>query len=707
MANHIDYEKGKIPGPESGIEIRRSVCDICTPGMHCGLDVYVKDGKVIKVEGMPEHPQSKGKLCTKGLGNRQYLYREDRIQTPLKRVGERGEGKFEPISWDEAIATISEKLLETKEKYGADKVAFYSGYSKWYRFMFRRFAHVFGTQSYGTESSSCFTSGLMAWQVAANEAMGPDMGNTDLFLGWGSNGYYSRYPLAGGLERNKERGMKMIIVDPRITPATRRLADLHLRPRLGTDGALALSIAHELIENNWIDREYIDQYVHGFEEYAAYVKEFTPERGEELTGVPAEQIRQAARMIHESSSMCIAESSAPLGHHRNGMQNYRAIMSLLAITGNFDVIGGQQPKPHTFMEICCGFDTNEEHLMEERYPKDAAPAVGSDRFPLWYHLRHDMQSNALADNILAGGEDAIRSLFCLGMNYRMFAQDGKYLEAFKKLDFFVDVDLFLTDTAKYADIVLPACTSMERGEFKTYPGCHLWYTKPVIDPLGEAKSDVEILTLLANAMHFDDPLLCGGYDTCVEYLIKDLPITLEELKASEFPVQLKGIAPYQPGTTLKQGLRTPTGKFELYSTIIADHLEWGLDPLPTYQVPYNPDPKKYPFMLCAGTRLPNTLHSRLHDVPWERSLMPEPVVEMSMEDADELGIELGDPVEITTNIGSLTFQALPTATVGKGDVFIYHGYRERDINSILDGSNLDPYSGFPAYRSAFCNIRRK
>ena len=122
---------------------------------------------------------------------------------------------------------------------------------------------------------------------------------------------------------------------------------------------------------------------------------------------------------------------------------------------------------------------------------------------------------------------------------------------------------------------------------------------------------------------------------------------------------------------------------------------------------YNPDPEQYPFLLCAGTRIPNALHSRLHDVPWERSLLPDPVVEMSMEDAERLGIELGDPVEITTSVGSLTFQALPTATVQPGEVYIYHGYRELDINSILDGAALDPYSGFPAYRSACCNVRRK
>lgn len=120
------------------------------------------------------------------------------------------------------------------------------------------------------------------------------------------------------------------------------------------------------------------------------------------------------------------------------------------------------------------------------------------------------------------------------------------------------------------------------------------------------------------------------------------------------------------GSILERGVNTPTGKLELYSERIAAHPEWGLDALPTYRPPYNPDPEQYPFLLCAGTRIPNALHSRLHDVPWERSLLPDPVVEMSMEDAERLGIELGDPVEITTSVGSLTFQALPTATVQPG-----------------------------------------
>ncbi len=702
---NVDYVHGKVPGAESGIEVRHAQCDICTPGMHCGLDVLVKDGRIIKVEGCEGFPVSNGKLCTKGAGTRQYVYREDRILTPLKRTGERGEGKFERISWDEAVRLISEKFLEVREKYGADKAAFYSGYSKYYRFMLRRFANAFGSRNYGTESSSCFTSGWMAWQVASGSAMGMDMGHAELLIGWGANGFFSRYPMVRGEIANKEkRGMKIMIVDPRITPATQRLADLHLRPHLGTDGALALSIAHVLIERGWIDLPYIEKYVHGFEEYRTYVERFTPEKGEELTGVPAADIIAAAELIHSSKGICIPESST-LGHHRNGMQNYRAIMSLLIITGNVDAAGAQLPVEFSFMERACGFHTEEEEFMDEKWPEEGPVAIGGEEFPLWYHLKGDMQANRLADNILKQDEDSVKVLLALGMNYRMFTEDVKYTEALKKLDLFVDVDLFMTDTAKYADIVLPACTSLEREQFISYPGGLVWYQGKAIEPLGEAKSDPDILTMLAREMDLDDPLLKEGYEACIRHIIRDLPMTVEEMR-TEKPVKLPGVTPYVFGSTLEKGLNTPTGKLELYSEVIAGHPEWGLDPLPVYVPPYNPAPETYPFRLCAGARIPNALHSRLHDVPWERSLLPEPSVEMSPEDAERLGVELGDDVEIITNIGALTFKAIPTATVMPGDVFIYHGYREKDINSILDGTNLDPYTGFPAYRSAYCNIRR-
>ena len=291
------------------------------------------------------------------------------------------------------------------------------------------------------------------------------------------------------------------------------------------------------------------------------------------------------------------------------------------------------------------------------------------------------------------------------MNYRMFAEDGKVLEAFKKLDFFVDVDLFMTDSAKWADIVLPCCTSLERSEFKGYPGCHIMYTKPVVQPLGESKRDVDIIVELANEMGIDDPLLCSGYENCVKHIFRDLPVDLDMVMESDDVIEGVGVKSGQ--WYMENGWRTPTGKIELYSEVIGAHPEWGLNPLPSYTPPINPDPEKYPFMLCSGARLPNVLHSRLHASPWQRSLLPDPTVEMNPADCEKLGIEMGDDVEIVTSIGSLKFKANPSHTIKEGQLFVYHGYPERDINSIIPYREIcDPYSGYPAYRSVYCTVRR-
>ena len=303
--------KAKIPGKETGIEIRRTICDICCPSFHCGIDAYVKDGRVIKVEGTKGHPMNDGLLCTKGLSNREYIYRRDRILTPLKRVGERGEGKFQEITWEEAYRICAEKLNGWKEKEGADSVLFFGGYTKWFRPWLHRLAFSFGTENYATESSTCFTSGFMAWKIATGRGAKGDMAHCGVYLGWAFNPYHSRYLNGKKADEAKARGVKFIIVDPRITPAVEKLADIHLRPRGGTDGALALAMANILIQNNWIDREYIDRYMEGFDAFAEYVSGFNESNLEAITGVPYSQAVEACRMIYENGPMAINESSAP------------------------------------------------------------------------------------------------------------------------------------------------------------------------------------------------------------------------------------------------------------------------------------------------------------------------------------------------------------------------------------------------------------
>lgn len=701
--------KAKIPGPDTGIQVRHTLCDICSPGMHCGINAYIKDGRVIKIEGLDGHPSNDGRLCTKGLANREYIYREDRIKTPLRRVGKRGEGRFEPITWEEAYKEIAKGLNACKEAYGAESVAFYSGYSKWYRQTLRRLAYAFGSPNYGCESSACYTAAFMAWKVAAGEQGEPDMANSDLFLGWAYNPFYSSYMGAHRAMKLKEKGLKFIIVDTRRTPATEKLADLFLQPKTGTDGALAHGIANVLIENGWIDRPYIDQYVYGFEEYAEYVKQFNESNIEALTGVPYSQVVQAARMIHENRKMSCNESSAPLCHHRNGLQNYRAVMALLAITGNFDRTGGQRLGVHSYMHVACGFETREHEYLYENRPKDAKTPVGGERFPLWNELEGEMQAMDLPRQILEGTPYPVRGLFALGLNARMFPDSNRMFRALESLDFFVDTDLFMTDTAMWADIVLPACSSFERGEFKPYPGCKAWYTSPVIDRIGDSKSDVEICTELARVMDLPDEVLKKGYEYFIQhYILDDYGVSIDTLKKVELPIQIAEEKKEEELCDLKKGLNTPTGKFELKSAVIEAHPEWGLDALPTYREPLDEgDPQLYPFVFTSGSRIPNAIHSRLHKVPRNRSLRPEPTADMNREDCEKLGVKEGDEIEIYTKKGSVFVKVHPTLTVPQGLVNLFHGYSEADAESIMDGDHLDPYSGFPAYRSVRCNVRKK
>lgn len=703
-----ELKKAKIACPETGIEIHRTLCGICSPSYNCGVDAYVKEGKLIKVEGTESHPKNHGLLCAKGQSNREFIYRKDRILTPLKRVGKRGEGMFEPISWENAYEEISRRLLNIRKEEGPDAVAFFGGYNKWYRPWLRRFAHSFGTFNYGTESSTCMTSFWMAWKLGAGCLGVPDFKNTDLVLGWAFNPFYSGHLQAKRMMELKEKGTKFLIVDPRITPAAEQLADLHLRPWPGTDGALALCMANVLIDRGWIDRDYIDQYVYGFDAYAGYVKQFNRDNIEQLTGVPYDQVEAACRMIHESRSMAVNGSSAPLPHHKNGLQNIRAIHSLLAITGNIDRKGGQLPGYHTFTHQVSGFLTKEEEFMNATEPEHKKPAVGEERFPLWFHMEREMQAVDLARQILEEKPYPIKAVFAMGMNYRMFPEDQQMKKALEKLDFFVDTDLFMTDTAKLADIVLPVCSTFERGEFMTYEGGYAWFTNPAVDRVGESKSDVEILQDLAGIMELGDEELSAGYEANINHMIEELGITVEELKSSDTPILLEKRLKTEPGTWLKGGFPTETGKFELYSHLIASHPQWKLDPLPSYQEPLDDaDPQQYPFRLCSGGRLPNAIHSRLHKVMCVRSIRPEPMADISLEDAERMGIKESDLIELYTERGSVCVKANPTARIPQGVVFFIHGYSEADVNSLMSGTHLDPYSGFPAYNSTRCGMRKK
>ncbi|HHX50802.1 MAG TPA: molybdopterin-dependent oxidoreductase, partial [Clostridia bacterium] len=382
--------QGKIPGKTTGIQVKKSVCTICDPMTQCGLDLYVKDGRIIKVEGTKENPYSGGTLCSKGAAMRQYVYHPDRLRSPMKQK-ERGSGRFETISWEEALDIIAARLQQLKKVFGPESVCFFAGYTKYERPYLHRLAHAFGSPNYMTESSTCFQAMAMAQKLNFGLPGGPDVKNTRCLLAWSSNPFHTNTSLARNLMDAKERGLKIIVVDPRYSPMA-AIADIHLQLRPGTDGALALAMANVIISENLLDQEFVNEHTYGFEEYRSYISDFTPEKGAELTGVPAEKIIAAARLYAITKPAALMPSASPVVHHTNGVQNYRAAFALVALTGNYDVKGGNFVAPPSYLYQQGGFLTREAQYPLVKTFDEMPPRVGVDKFPVWGKLVDEAQS---------------------------------------------------------------------------------------------------------------------------------------------------------------------------------------------------------------------------------------------------------------------------------------------------------------------------
>lgn len=704
--------RGKIACPETGIAIKKSICTICDPLTQCGLDLYVKDGKIIKVEGSKENPYSNGTLCSKGAAMRQYVYSPDRIQTPLKRVGPRGSGTYEAISWEEAYNTIAEKLNQIKKENGPESVGFFAGYAKWFRPFLHRLAHSFGSPNYMTESSTCYQAMAMAQRLVFGLPGGPDIKNARCLLIWSANPFHSNTGNVLPILRAKEKGLKIICVDPRLTP-TAAQADIHLQLKPGTDGALALAMANVIINENLYDRDFVNHHTHGFEEYKEYVRQYSPERAEEITGVPAAKIRDAARLYALTKPGAIMPSAAPVVHHTNGVQNYRAIFSLAGLTGNYDVYGGNLVQPQSFLYITGGFLTRSSEFVQPRTWDEMPPRVGSDQFPLWCDLVDEAQSMRLPFQIKSRKPYPIKALIGFGLNYRMWPDSQNMLESLNLLDFFVDIDLFMTDTCRYADIVLPACSSVERSELRCYAQRYLIYTQPAIPPLYQSRDDIRIILELAEKLGLEDPLFEQGYEACLDWILQPSGLKIEELKKHPGGISLSDPLKIEEKKYLQKGFATPSGKLEFVSTRLDKYpVSLGYEALPVYRPPKfsaenTPElADKYPFLLNTGSRLPMFCHTRTFRLPWTKSLRPEAAADIYPTDAEKLGIKQGDDLEISTTKGSITVKANLTRIGQPGVVYMYHGYSEADVNALIEGDYYDPISGFPGYKSLLCQVKK-
>lgn len=640
MHSYVNQRTGVFP----------SVCPLDCPDQ-CGLLLHKKDGKIVKIEGDPNHPVTKGNICNKVRNMTERIYDEKRLRYPLKRTGAKGEGKFERISWNEAIKTITSRWKDLIQTYGPESILPYSFYGNMGNLsaegMDRRFFHRLGASQ--LDRSICSSAGNAGYKYTMGGSFGIDPEDTihsKLIIFWGINAVSTNMHQVVLAQKARKNGAKIIVIDVHKNQ-TGRLADWFIPVLPGTDSALALGIMHILFAEDMVDNDFLQKYTVGYEELREHVVQYDPVTVSGITGVPVEDIYKLARMYGQMSPSFIRIGNG-LQHHDNGGMCVRTISCLPALTGQWLVKGGGAIK------------SNKGYL---------AHNTGKLQRP---DLLQNKNTRIINMNLLGQAllelDPPVKSLFVYGSNPAVVAPEAnKVRKGLAREDLFVVVhDLFLTETAKYADIVLPATSSFENTDFYTsYWHHYIQIQQPVIEHYGESKSNTEVFRLLAKEMGFDDRVF---HETDEEMIMQalDFPrnpylegIDYETLVEKQY-VKAK-VKPLLSGK-----LPTPSGKIELYSKKMEVD---GYPPLPTYTPLVNDG--DFPFLFVPGPNH-NFLNSTFSNNEKHISFEKEPRLHMNVKDALSKGIKDGDQVRVWNDRGecemkvSVGENVLPGVVVTQG-----------------------------------------
>lgn len=636
----------------------KSVCPLNCPDT-CGIIATVQDGRVVRTEGDPDHPITRGWLCRKG--NR-YLERHssaDRLLYPQRRVGPKGSGQFARISWDEALDEIAERWQSIIRESGPESILPY-GYSGTLGIIQRavgerRFLAKLGAST--LVRSICSEAGHAAMQATLGGSHGADpedLPNARLIVIWGYNPAATNPHAMPLIQEAKRNGATVVVIDPRATE-TVRFADWRLQPYPGTDGALALGLAHVLFTEGLTDTAFLEQKTLGWEALRDRLADFSPERVSAITRLPADTIRRLAR-LYAATRPGIITTGPGLQRHTNGGQAMRCLLTLPALTGQYGTAGG-------------GF------LYNNRYLSWDPELVGHER-----ELRPDSQTAPRAINInqigeaLLSADPPIRSLLVVNGNPAAVAQSQSKLTAGLLRDdlFTVVHEIFPTDTVRYADIVLPATMQLEQTDLHlSYWSLYLRLNLPAVPLPGEARSNLELYQSLARRMGYTEPCLYATPQEIVRELLQTPSPLLEgvtwERLVAESAVRLA--LPRRPWVPFADG-RFPTrsGKVELYSEGLARQ---GHDPLPGWS-PERESPEaspelfqRYPLKLLTPKEQ-HFLGSSFANLPKFQQLAGEPFLELHRDDAEARGIVDGDVVEVRNDRGSCLLRARVSESVVPG-----------------------------------------
>ena len=797
----------------TGTQRIHGYCGLCIA--RCGCVAVVEDGRFIRLEPDPAHPTGQA-LCAKGRAAPELVYHSERLTHPLRRTRPKGDPDpgWERIGWDEALNLTAAAMRRTAERYGPEAVAFTLsspsttaiGDSNGF---VRRLMNAFGTPNssftldicgWGRAFATRYTYGVGSVGTGSGGGAMPDIANSGVLILWGYNPSHTRLTHATAVVEALKRGMRLIVIDPRHAGLANK-ADLWLRVRPGTDGALALGLANLMIERGWYDRDFIRRWSNGpllvradtgrlltdrdltpsgderrilawdtaaarlvpydtaagrydddhatlalegeysvatpegevichpvFELYARLCRRYPPETVEAICWIPRAQIEDAARLIWDARPVSYYAWS---GHeqHANVTQTARAMSLLYALTGCFDLPGGNVLLPAPPALSITG-----EELPAAQH---MAPTLGLAGRPLGPARWNHVTTRDLYRAILEGKPHPVRALIGFGANILLAHADGGHgREALAALDFYAHADLFMNPTAELADLVLPVASAFEREAlkigFEISEEAQSWiqFRPAVVPPPGEARPDTDIVFDLATRLGLASQFWDGDIDAGYRHQLAPTGVTLEQLRAApggvRVPLQTRHAKHAEMDASgTPRGFATPSRKVEFYSQTFLDH---GYAPLPDFQEPQigptaRPDlASRFPLILTSAkpTLFCQTQHRALPSLR-KRALHPE--VELHPAAAQARGVANGDWVSIETPEGSVRarvrlndsldprvavgehgwWQACPEIGAPGYDPF---GPQGANLNLLIGTAALDPVSGTASHRSYLCEIRR-
>ncbi|MGQ9825818.1 MAG: molybdopterin-containing oxidoreductase family protein [Desulfotomaculales bacterium] len=675
-------------------EIITSDCMLCV--WDCGIKAYVEDGRLVRVEGLAEHPVSRGYLCPRGEALPDYVYSASRLRGPIRRVN----GRWEKLSWDDALDYCAERLSAVKEKYGARALAIFCGSVGVENIevasFARRFKGAFGTPNLLSVENICYRARILARQLTFGRYPLEDPASARCIILWGHNPDGAKGML-GNLIREKLQagGLDLIVVNPKRIPLAEKAYHLPIRP--GTDAALGLAMLNVIINEDLYDHEFVENYTLGFAELVNHVQPYTPEWAQDVTWIPAADIKAVARIFAQAKPGCIIQGINSLDQHRNGLQNSRLLSILQAVTGNFAVPGSWVTVPRI--------------PLGNLGLKDQEPPIGAGEYPIFSSLWGRRAPFGIAtlfpQAALEGKPYPIRAGIVTAANPVVsFPAAQRFKEAFASLDFLAVIDPFVTETAELADVVLPACTFLEKGGLAYVYGVvhgepYAMIHRKVIEPVGESWPDWKIWSELARRLGLGEYFPWQSEEEVIDALAGELK---DSLKASPLGCYY-GEKEYFVHQRKKLG--TPSGKVELYSQTLKDH---GYDPLPVYlepaQSPVNTPElaREYPLILISGARVQEFTHTQQRQVPRLRNRHPEPLAEIHPATAAQYGVVDGGLARIETKNGQIQLRVRTTADLAPGVVSVPHGWAHANVNLLVDMDEMDPITAYPDFKAVLCRI---